>query len=157
MGASEPTIVKADVTTYLIRDHGRLDAVLERVSCAVDEGRFDAARHDFAGYEADLLRHHRIEEELLFPVFEARSGIEGGPTAVLRDEHDQLSASLALMRRALKSEDPAAYGDGRRFLEGVLPAHNAKEEHILYPALDLLLSAAECRRLVTRLQEETKR
>ena len=44
--------------------------------------------------------------------------------------------------------------DGLRFLESVLPDHNAKEEHILYPTLDRLLRPAERAMLVERLQRE---
>jgi len=39
----------------------------------------------------------------------------------------------------------------------VLPDHNAKEEHILYPTLDSLLLPSERAALVSRLQREPVR
>jgi len=65
--------------------------------------------------------------------------------------------ALALMRRGLQHMDATAYLDGLRFFESVLPDHNAKEEHILYPTLDSLLRPAERAALVSRLQRESAR
>lgn len=145
------------VTAYLGWDHDRLDEALRSVSAAVASGRFADAVAHYEQFELGLLRHVRIEEELLFPVFEARSGIVNGPTAVMRDEHRQVQTALGIMRRGLQRSDPGAYGDGLRFFESVLPDHNAKEEHILYPTLDSLLRPAERALLVARLQREPVR
>ena len=145
------------VTGYLGQDHDRLDEGLREVSSAVAKGRFPDAAARFGAFESGLLRHLRIEEELIFPVFEARSGMLNGPTDVLRDEHRQVRMALALMRRGLLQMDATAYVDGVRFFESVLPDHNAKEEHILYPTLDSLLRPAERAALVARLQREPVR
>ena len=142
------------VTAYLGWDHDRLDEVLRSVSVAVESDCFGEAAARYEEFTLGLLRHIRIEEELLFPVFEARSGMANGPTDVMRDEHKQVRTALGLMRRGLQQSDAAAFGDGRRFLETVLPDHNAKEEHILYPTLDLLLRPTERAALVARLQRE---
>jgi iron-sulfur cluster repair protein YtfE (RIC family) len=145
------------VTAYLGWDHDRLDEALRSVSSAVERGRFADAAAGYEELELGLLRHMRIEEELLFPVFEARSGMVNGPTEVMRDEHRQVRTALALMRRGLLRTDAGAYGEGLRFFDSVLPDHNAKEEHILYPTLDRLLRPAERAALVARLQREAVR
>jgi hypothetical protein len=142
------------VTAYLGRDHHRLDEALRSVSQAVGAGRFPDAAAGYREFELGILRHLRIEEELLFPVFEARSGIVEGPTTVMRDEHRQVRTALALMRSALQCSDADSYDDGLRFFQSVLPDHNAKEEHILYPALDGLLRPSERTLLVERLRRE---
>jgi iron-sulfur cluster repair protein YtfE (RIC family) len=145
------------VTAYLGWEHGRLDEALRSVSSAVERGRFADAAAVYEELELGLLRHMRIEEELLFPVFEARSGMVYGPTEVMRDEHRQVRTALGLMRRGLLRTDAGAYGEGLRFFDAVLPDHNAKEEHILYPTLDRLLRPAERAALVARLQREAVR
>jgi hemerythrin superfamily protein len=152
-----PNAVRAPfetVTAYLGWDHGRIDATLADAAVAVEESRFEQAARAYERFEHDLLRHERLEEELLFPVFEARSGIVGGPTAVMRDEHRQVRTALVLMRNGVAGHDPSAFRDGFRFFQAVMPDHNAKEEHILYPALDDLLSATERAALVARLERE---
>lgn len=142
------------VTAYLGWDHDRISAALADATAAVAESRFEEAARHYGRFEHGLLRHVRIEEELLFPVFEARSGIVGGPTVVMRDEHRQVRTALGLMGGGLERRDASAFDDGRRFFDAVMPDHNAKEEHILYPTLDGLLNAAERAALVTRLQRE---
>jgi len=145
------------VTAYLGWDHDRLDEALRSVSSAVERGRFVDAAARYEELELGLLRHMRIEEELLFPVFEARSGMVNGPTEVMRDEHRQVRTALGIMRSGLLRTDAGAYGEGLRFFDSVLPDHNAKEEHILYPTLDRLLRPAERAALVARLQREAVR
>ena len=145
------------VTGYLGWDHDRLDEVLRSVSAAVTKGRFEEAAASFERFESGLLRHLRLEEELIFPVFEARSGMASGPTDVMRDEHRHVRQALDVMRRGLQGSDADGYEDGLRFFDSVLPDHNAKEEHILYPTLDRLLRPAERAALVSRLQRESAR
>jgi hemerythrin superfamily protein len=145
------------VTAYLAHDHHRLDEALRSASSAVTSGRFVEATAGYERFESDLLRHLRVEEELIFPVFEARSGLMNGPTDAMRNEHRQVRLALAHMRRGVLHSDAAAFGDGLRFFESVLPDHNAKEEHILYPALDSLLRPVERAALVARLQREFSR
>jgi iron-sulfur cluster repair protein YtfE (RIC family) len=145
------------VTSYQAWDHDRLDEVLRSVSAAVKNGRFEDASARYARFESGLLRHLRIEEELIFPVFEARSGMASGPTDVMRDEHRHVRQALDVMRRGLQGSDAGGYEEGLRFFDSVLPDHNAKEEHILYPTLDRLLRPAERAALVCRLQRESAR
>ena len=144
------------VTSYLAWDHDRLDQALRSVSAAVKNGRFEEASARYDRFESGLRRHLRVEEELIFPVFEARSGM-AGPTDVMRDEHRHVRQALDVMRRGLQLSDAGGYEDGLRFFDSVLPDHNAKEEHILYPTLDRLLRPAERAALVSRLQRESAR
>jgi hypothetical protein len=142
------------VTAYVGGDHDRLDEALRAVSAAVRTGRFADAVAGYEEVELGQLRHFRIEEELLFPVFEARSGMMDGPTAFMRDEHRQARTALGIMRRGLLRSDAGAYGDGLRLLESVLLGHNSREERILYPTLDGLLQPSERALLVARLLRE---
>lgn len=141
------------ITTYLSWDHERLDRALAVTSEDVEAGRMAEARGAFAEYDRGLGRHMRIEEELLFPLFEARSGMAGGPTSVMRDEHRTIRVALDLMRAGLERDDPEAFRSGVKFLQSVLPAHNSKEEHILYPTTDRLLTERERVKFTARLLE----
>lgn len=151
--ASEATVFES-VTAYLGRDHERLDRALDRISVAVGSGQLADAADRYAVLEPRLLHHFRMEDELLFPVFEARLGMANGPTAVLCGEHRHARTALAIMRHALGRSDARGYQEGLRHLQSVLPDHNAREERILYPALDSLLRPAERVRLIERLQRE---
>jgi hemerythrin-like domain-containing protein len=140
------------VTGYLTWDHDRLEAVLDATRRLMQEGRWADARETYDDFDQGLARHIRIEEDVLFPLFEARTGIVDGPTAVMREEHRAIRSAVTLMRQALEAEDAGAFQEGRVFLESVMPAHNAKEEHVLYPTTDRMLEPSERARLVARLQ-----
>ncbi|HET7746999.1 MAG TPA: hemerythrin domain-containing protein [Vicinamibacteria bacterium] len=142
------------VTSYLSWDHERLDALRRAVAGLTDEGRVDEARAAFAAFEARLLRHIRIEEEILFPVFEARSGFLGGPTTALRRDHDDIARTARRMGAALQASDREAFREAHAFLREILGPHVSREEHILYPTTDQLLSPRERALLARRLQEE---
>jgi iron-sulfur cluster repair protein YtfE (RIC family) len=141
------------VTAYLSWDHDRLEGLLNEASLKVDSGRLKEARESYRAFESGLSRHIRMEEELLFPVFEARMGM-AGPTAVMRLEHREIEKAMKIMREGLEEEDPQAFRKGLDFLGTVLPDHNSKEEHILYPTTDQSLSDGERALFTARLQRE---
>lgn len=143
------------VTTYLSWDHDRLESILAEVCLKVDAGAMEQARRVYQDFQQGLTRHIRIEEELLFPVFETRTGMAGsGPTAVMRLEHREIERAMNIMRDGLAAGDAQSFREGYRFLQQVLPDHNSKEEHILYPTTDRLLSEKERALLTARFQAE---
>jgi uncharacterized protein (DUF2249 family)/hemerythrin-like domain-containing protein len=141
------------LTEALSWDHDRLDALEARAFAALEDGNKDLARRLYHAFYNGLNRHIRFEEELLFPVFEARTGLpHAGPTAVMRAEHRQIRMVLEDMLRNLGSglED---MGELRRTLHELQEDHNRKEESILYPATDRLLTEAQSDALVAHIQE----
>lgn len=140
------------VTEYLSWDHDRLDALLADVQRMVEDGELERADHTFAEFFEGLRRHIRIEEEVLFPEFEARTGVTQGPTRVMRHEHRQIEEALEAMREALDRADAAAFRAGDARLLEVLSPHNAKEERILYPTTDQHLTPEERRLLLERMR-----
>jgi hemerythrin-like domain-containing protein len=129
------------VTSYLSTDHRRLDAILDGVvahALADDRGE-TAAR--FRRFRAGLERHIELEESILFPLFEERSGITTGPTRVMRFEHQEIREVLAVIdARLQKGTLTDLLADVARLAE-LLGRHNLKEERILYPTSDRLAGA----------------
>jgi iron-sulfur cluster repair protein YtfE (RIC family) len=141
-------------TAYLSWDHERLDRILDAAVSAVAEGRFAPARAAFKVFAVGLHRHIGLEESLMFPLFEARTGLVDGPVSAMREEHRVIQNAVATMREALHRSDAPAFADGLRFLHSMLAVHESKEEHVLYPITDALLTQAEARMLVARLERE---
>jgi iron-sulfur cluster repair protein YtfE (RIC family) len=122
-------------------DHDRLDALFADFA-RLRRSDFARAREVFMEFKFGLQRHIVWEENVLFPLFEQKTGIHrGGPTEVMRIEHRRIGGCLEAIHRKVKAHDPDC-GEEEALLE-VLTAHNEKEEAILYPALDHLLSDAE--------------
>ena len=142
------------VTAYLSWDHDRLDAILRSVRARVEAGDWQAARREYAPFDDGLDRHIRLEEGILFPIFEERSGMKGGPTAVMRVEHCEIRGALETMRDGLGRSDARLFQEGLAHLLDVLPDHNVKEEQVLYPTTDRLLEEKDRAALAARLQRE---
>lgn len=142
------------VTGYLSWDHDRLDAILQSVRARVEAGDWEAARREYAPFYDGLDRHIRLEEGILFPLFEERTGMTGGPTAVMREEHREIRGALEAMRDAVGRADARLFQDGLAHLLTVLPDHNVKEEQVLYPTTDRILPETDRAALAARLQRE---
>ena len=154
MAIGEATITSFEsVTAYLSWDHDRLDALLESVRDRVARGEWGEARREYGEFDRGLDRHIRLEEGILFPAFEALTPTGAGPTAVMREEHRAIRAALDFMRAALARGDANSFHDGVAALLTVLPAHNVKEERVLYPATDRALSGPDRAALAARLQQ----
>ena len=123
-----------DASLILELQHRRLDEMLGRVEIAFEIGAWSEAQNLFGGFQAELDEHIRIEEDLMFPSFEAFTRGTGGPTTVMRREHHDIGRCVDLIEDLLQDEQPI--GEQLEFLEALLSGHNAKEEQVLYPLFE---------------------
>lgn len=136
------------ISDFMGRDHDRLDEIFAGLRRERDAAR---AKELFLQFDSGLRAHIVWEEEILFPVFEDRTGMKNsGPTAVMRMEHDQIKHHLQTLKEGATQGDPGRVMDA---LLEVLAGHNQKEEHILYPWLDQFLSHEEASSLVERFKQ----
>jgi len=145
------------VTDYLAWDHDRLDGLLATAREALGDGLTDEARTIFGRFRLGLLRHIRMEEDVLFPAFEAATGMpaQAGPTAVMRAEHRDIQTILERMRDQI--DHPLAglaeFEESRQALLLVLGDHNEKEEQVVYPVTDQnLMVPGQRDELIRRMQ-----
>jgi uncharacterized protein (DUF2249 family)/hemerythrin-like domain-containing protein len=142
------------VFEYLGWDHDRLDGLFQEACRHVEDGRPAAAAQPFAEFRTGLLRHIRMEEEVLFPAFEELTGFgAAGPTTVMRIEHIEIQSVLDRMCGWIASPgDPAGFRAMTSQLEAVLGGHNEKEEHVVYPMTDRSLPPHQRAELVVQMQ-----
>ncbi len=132
-------------------DHDRLDNKIKKYSTEklVD---IERAESIFLSFKSELERHIIWEEDILFPVFERKTGIkDGGPTSVMRIEHIEIKKYLQEIKRKLhvkKIQDPCKEEVA---LFKVLESHNQKEENILYPEIDNLTSEQEKEQMIKQM------
>lgn len=128
------------ISDVMIRHHRDCDAGFARAGASAANADWERLRRECAGTLAEIERHIALEEELLFPAFEARTGMgEGGPTATMRTEHEQMRGMFAQMRAAAEARDAARYLETSDTLLALLQVHNVKEESMMYPMLDQAL------------------
>jgi regulator of cell morphogenesis and NO signaling len=139
------------VTAYFEQDHNRLDALLTTFH-EMKRTDFALAKERFREFKFGLQRHIVWEEDLLFPLWEQRSGITEGPTAVMRAEHKRIGAALEALHIKVNQGDPECEAE-EQALSALLEAHNLKEERILYPAIDHAITDEERPALFRRMQQ----
>lgn len=122
-----------NLESFFTADHRRCDFAWAALEAAADDGdphRIVGAWRAFAEAMQDNLRR---EEEVLFPAFEGETGMQQGPTVVMRMEHEQMRAVLEQMRGAAQLaqwDTVVDYGDTLMML---VQQHNMKEEGVLFP------------------------
>ncbi|MBE7417719.1 MAG: hemerythrin domain-containing protein [Ideonella sp.] len=130
------------ITTYMQHDHELIDGIAERASAAAAGGDSATLAREAAQFLQRLERHIEMEEHVLFPAFEQRTGMrEAGPSVQMRAEHEQMRGILAQMRDAMKANDAPGYRSASRALFEILVPHNMKEEQMMYPMLDDAMGA----------------
>lgn len=139
------------IADYLTDDHQHCDDLFAEAENAVGRQDWSTALARFQDFQQATLSHFAREEAVLFPSFEAATGMAGGPTQVMRAEHAQMRETLASMGSALARRDTQVYLGLSETLLMLMRQHNMKEEQILYPMSDRAL-AAEGGELVERMR-----
>ncbi len=139
------------ILEFMSIDHDKLDNKIKMYSAEklVDIGQAESI---FLFFKSELERHIIWEEDILFPVFERKTGIkDGGPTSVMRMEHVQIKNYLQEIKRKLhakKIQDPCKEEVD---LLKLLELHNQKEENILYPGVDNLTNEQEKKKMIKQM------
>jgi hemerythrin-like domain-containing protein len=128
------------IADNLTHDHAHCDGLFADAENAVAAAEWGPATLAFAAFRAATRLHFAREETILFPEFEARAGMPGGPTYVMRAEHDQMRVTLEALGQALERRDARAYLGLAETLLMLMRQHNLKEEQILYPMADRALA-----------------
>jgi len=122
-------------------DHRHCDELWAQIEEVADDAQ--AARERYAAFDRAMRRHFAMEEEVLFPALEDATGMHGGgPTHVMRMEHAQMKRMLDEMTAAMERGDVSGALDQGDTLLMLIQQHNVKEEGILYPMCDNVLTPA---------------
>lgn len=121
---------------YMNRHHRHCDDILARAGKSAAAGDWAGLERDFGTFLREIERHIEAEETLLFPAFEEKTGMAGGPAAVMRAEHREMREIFARMRAASEGKDGTLYLGVSGNLLSLLEQHNMKKERMLYPMID---------------------
>lgn len=135
---SEPN----NISAFFEQDHDRLDELFKTFQ-KLKRSDFPKAKEAFKAFKTGLQRHIVWEEDLLFPLWEEKTGMsEGGPTFVMRSEHRQIGQQLEAIHDKVAEQNPESDQEEQALLS-LLGSHNMKEERVLYPSIDQVTSAEE--------------
>lgn len=129
------------IADLLSHHHSACDEAFAQAETAVEEAGWTLAGCAFQRFVTLIEQHFSAEETLLFPAFEQATGMAGGPTSVMRMEHEQMRGLFAEMQAAVCGQRGDDFlGDAQTLLI-LMQQHNMKEENILYPMCDQVLAA----------------
>ena len=145
--------IGSGLSAFFEQDHRDCDARWADVEELLDTQDVDAARPAWQKFDKGMRRHIAMEEEVVFPAFEAAARMSGGePTAVMRMEHKQMLGLLEQIAAAMEAGDAEQAMDTGDTLLMLIQQHNIKEEGMLYPMAENLL-AGNWAKLAKLLQE----
>ncbi|MDD5717395.1 MAG: hemerythrin domain-containing protein [Sulfuricurvum sp.] len=127
------------ILEFMRDDHRACDHLYTEAEAAVLAKDLEKAASLFQDFAEATLHHFDMEEKELFITFEKRTGMMGGPTQMMRYEHQQLRTLLESMRLALSENRPNDFFGIGESMMIMLQQHNMKEEQMLYPMIDRAL------------------
>jgi hemerythrin-like domain-containing protein len=122
-------------------DHHRCDELFSQAESAASGQDWGVIAAGLQVFLDSMRQHFKMEEEVLFPAFEQRTGMSMGPTQVMRMEHVQMRELFDAMADAVKQQDRDEFLGQAETLLVMMQQHNMKEEQILYRMADQMLSA----------------
>ncbi len=128
----------------LEREHQEIDAGIETFTASLPRG--GSNRQALIRAIRALRRHIYLEEEFLFPLLGAAEPGLQAPVFVMLREHAQLWRTLDEMARELDAGTGAEVALCRQLAVQLLH-HNLKEEKVLYPRADDLVTGPAAARL----------
>jgi hypothetical protein len=138
------------LAAYGRRQHDRTQEALARTVALACAQSWPRALRVFRVLSGRVERHVRLAEDVLFPLFELKTGGGTELTRILVIHHREMEEGLesleACLRERRLDDLPACVRKVRRVFE----EHGGREERLLYPMIDRLLSDEERQFLSTR-------
>lgn len=117
-------------------DHKHCDDLFVEFENSIAEQNWSELKTSWQLFTTTLEHHLEMEEKVLFPEFEAATGMTQGPTAVMRSEHQQMRSLVTSMEEAIAEQDADQCQGIAETLMIMMQQHNMKEEQMLYPMSD---------------------
>lgn len=140
------------ISEYLSSDHHRCDGLFALAEEATGSNDWGKIAGESSAFLESMRHHFAMEEEVLFPAIEERTGMSMGPTQVMRMEHQQMRQLFDAMTHALENRDKDDFLGQTETLLVLMQQHNLKEEQILYRMADQVL-VGESAQMIARLKE----
>lgn len=128
------------ILDFLGSDHRACDDLFAAAEENVAKRNWEHGGKLFDQFCKAMERHFAMEEDVLFPAFEAKSGNTMGPTQVMRMEHAQMRTLMNDMKTAVATGNSTDYLGLSETLKVIMQQHNLKEENMLYPMSDRVLA-----------------
>ncbi len=125
---------------WLVHEHSLYENLLSQCQHATEVEDWGTVDFAFNELVTHLKRHMALEEEVLYPAYEATPHAPQGPTVALRDEHSQIVRLVRDIARIIKTRDSDPVLESLAHLEYQMIKHHEKEEDIFLPMAGTILN-----------------
>ncbi len=132
--------MSSTINSFMAAHHKECDELFAQAEQAVSEGDWEGGLSRWQAFANELEKHFTREEQILFPEFEQATGMTGGPTQMMRMEHEQMRSLVNEINKAASAHDMDQFLGLSESLMVTMQQHNMKEEQILYPMTDQSLT-----------------
>jgi len=130
----------SNIKEYLSADHASCDELFAKMEDAVADS-IETSRDAYETFADSTERHFQMEERVMFPEFEEKTGMVAGPTEMMRQEHSQIRNLIKEMAVAIETKNKDKFFGNSETLMILMQQHNMKEEQMLYTMAQQHLSA----------------
>ncbi len=122
----------ATIKEYLTNDHRSCDELFAQMEQSASKGALADTLPQCQAFMEATERHFQMEERVMFPQFEQKTGMTAGPTQVMRHEHQQMRSIMGQMVEAVEAENRDKFFGLSETMMIMIQQHNMKEEQMLY-------------------------
>ncbi|MEA2111338.1 MAG: hemerythrin domain-containing protein [Campylobacterota bacterium] len=131
----------ADIRTFLTQDHRECDVHFSAMENIANAGTLADATEMYKKFAEATEHHFQMEERVMFPAFEQKTGMLQGPTQMMRQEHTQIRGLINEISEAIEADDRDKFFGLTETMMIMLQQHNMKEEQMLYSMAQQHLNA----------------
>ncbi|TCS39243.1 hemerythrin HHE cation binding domain-containing protein [Paucimonas lemoignei] len=128
------------ICEYLEYDHKCCDDLFDKVETSIAKHEWQQAEIEFQHFHAAFIAHLEGEESIVFPAFGEIFSEAALPIKILCTEHQRIKGIVTRLQDALHRREPADFLLHAETLTLLMQQHSQKEEKMLYPLLDRVLS-----------------
>jgi len=125
----------SSIKEFMSQDHRDCDEIFAQMEEAI-ASKSSESFSKFEIFQDSLTNHFKMEEMVLFPMFEQKTGMSQGPTQVMVMEHEQMRELLSKMQTAVEANDNNKFFGLSETLMILMQQHNMKEEQMLYTMIE---------------------
>ncbi len=131
----------SSIKEFMTKDHRDCDDTFAQMEQKANSEGLAAAKELYTKMAQEIEHHFQMEERVIFPAFEEKTGMTEGPTQMMRMEHAQMRSLIQEIGEAIENDDKDRFFGLTETMMIMVQQHNMKEEQMLYTMIQQHMSA----------------
>ena len=131
----------SSIKEFMTKDHRDCDDTFAQMEQKANSEGLAAAKELYTKMAQEIEHHFQMEERVIFPTFEEKTGMTEGPTQMMRMEHAQMRSLIQEIGEAIDNDDKDRFFGLTETMMIMVQQHNMKEEQMLYTMIQQHMSA----------------